>query len=520
MGRAVRRLVAVSALLIVGAAWLGQTAPYGVAGASRASRSQKVLRYYQNLHRSQHDRFVKSLQDLAAWCEARGLVEAAAEVRRSIRPFDPDRVEMESLPEKVQPPIDSTQPEEHREWRMRLRRLRKQYARDVYFLSRRVLRAGFPSYAYALVRQVAQADPDHEAARRLLGFERYGDRWVTPFTASMLRRGYVWHERFGWLPEKHVARYEQGERYFRGWIDAKKEAELRRDFRHAWQVRTDHYLVKTNHSLEAGVKLARALEEFYRFFRQTFIAFFNTPEQMQKLFEGGRTSRSRRRIQKPHTVHFYRVRSQYVEQLRDRIPQIEITNGLYLPDDRIIYTFYNPDPEADMRGTLFHEATHQLLYESQSRDRPIANDANFWAVEGIACYMESAQLGPKGLVAGDPRYIRFQTARYRYLEEGFYIPLARFVRMSKTEIQHHPEIGKIYTQASGLAYFFMHYDGGRYRDAFIEHLSQIYNADPRRRHRVASLAELTGVSFDELDQQYGEFLRSLPSMIPPGAVIE
>ncbi|NOX55614.1 MAG: hypothetical protein GXP27_14480 [Planctomycetes bacterium] len=442
MRRAVRTLVG---LLIVAAAWTvwrGQEGRCRAAGPSRASRSQKVLRYYQDLHRSAHERLVQSLQELAAWCEARGLDEAAAEVRGAIRPFEPGRVELESLPEKVQPPIDLALPEEQREWRMRLRRLRKQYARDLYLLSRRVLRAGFPSYAYALVRQVAHYDPDHEAARRLLGFERYGDRWVTPFTASMLRRGYVWHERFGWLPEKHVVRYENGERYFRGWIDAKKEAELRRNFRYAWQVRTDHYLVKTNHSLEAGVKLARALEEFYQFFRQTFIAFFNTPEQMQKLFEGGGTARSRRRLQRPHTVHFYRIRSEYVERLRDRIPQIEITNGLYLPDDRIIYTFYNPDPEADMRGTLFHEATHQLFYESQSRDRPIANDANFWAVEGIACYMESAQLGPKGLTAGDPSYVRFQVARYRYVEEGFYIPLAKFVRMSKAEIQHHPEIGK------------------------------------------------------------------------------
>lgn len=59
-------------------------------------------------------------------------------------------------------------------------------------------------------------------------------------------------------------------------------------------------------------------------------------------------------------------------------------------------------------------------------------------------------------------------------------------------------------------HFFMHYDGGRYRDALIEHLSEIYRAGPRQRLAVRSLAELTGTSYPELDQQYLEYMRTLP----------
>ena len=40
--------------------------------------------------------------------------------------------------------------------------------------------------------------------------------------------------------------------------DAGEEAEIRRDFRHAWEIRTEHFLVKTNHSLERGVEIARS----------------------------------------------------------------------------------------------------------------------------------------------------------------------------------------------------------------------------------------------------------------------
>ena len=116
---------------------------------------------------------------------------------------------------------------------------------------------------------------------------RHGIRWVTPFASQQLRRRFVWHETFGWLPAAHVERYEMGQRYFkRRWVSADREAELRRDFRNAWEVRTDHYLVKTNHSLEEGVALARNLETFYGFLHSSFAGFFSTPDQIEKLFAG------------------------------------------------------------------------------------------------------------------------------------------------------------------------------------------------------------------------------------------
>ena len=175
--------------------------------------------------------------------------------------------------------------------------------------------------------------------------------------------------------------------YKRRWINAARDAELHRDFRNAWEVRTDHYLIKTNYSLRRAVELGKALEDFYRFFNQTFAAFFNTPEQLRKLFEGRTASRARRGFSRPYEVHYYRTHDEYIKRLRNKITQIEITNGLYLPDDRVAY-FYD-DTEENNEATLFHEATHQLFYEIQSRSRRIAEKENFWIVEGIACYMES-----------------------------------------------------------------------------------------------------------------------------------
>ena len=469
-------------------------------------RSGQLLEVYRREHRERQEEFADSLQELARFCDEKGLAEASAEIRKLAEPPLPQSLRAEPLPKQVRERIPLDLPPDERYWRSQLRRLQEQYAKDLYVLSRKVLYAGSPSYAYDLVREVARHDPDHRSARRLLGYVRYGQQWVTPFAASQLRRHQVWHEQFGWLPKSYVEKYEKGLRFFQGrWMTAAQEAEIRRDFNHAWQIRTDHFLVKTNHSLQRGVEVAQALEDFYSYFFQTFAAFFNTPEQMQKLFNGNGSSGTR--VNRPHLVHYYRDRDEYNRRLIKKIPQIAITNGLYYTADRTCYFYHDPDRSNER--TLFHEATHQLFYESSSKQRPIAVNSDFWIVEGIACYMESFNRGPGRLSLGDPRYVRFRAARHRYLADGYYVPLQKLVLMGMEEFQSDPNISKNYSQASGLAHFFMHYDDGRYRDALIQHLSDIYSPDERRSARPRSLAELTRTEWRELDRQYGQYVRYL-----------
>ena len=325
----------------------------------------------------------------------------------------------------------------------------------------------------------------------------------------MLRRGMVWDDTFGWLRKDQVARYKAGRRFCNGrWMSADKEAEIRRDFHNAWKIDTDHFRVFTNHSQERGVEIAKDLEQYHDFFMQTFAAFFSTPDQMRALFQSASSGTSATNLNKKYKVDYFRTRDEYMRRLVSRVPQIGITNGLYYTSDRVSYFYYDPDqPNPD---TLFHEATHQFFYESLKGTPMIAVDANFWIVEGIACYMESYHAENGQFVVGDPKHVRIEAARRRCLVDNYYVPLERFAAMGMQEFQSSRDISKNYSQAAGLAHFFMHYDGGRYRDALIEHLSEIYRAGPRQRLAVRSLAELTGTSYPELDQQYLEYMRTLP----------
>ena len=513
------RQITVSFLAVVCVLPLGVNSLVSAQQTGRNARVLKIrIERYQEQHRAHRRKLEITLTDYARFCDRKGLAQEAARVRKLLKAGTTQTFRIDSLPEKVQPDIPANLPDDERTWSIQIRHAQKEYAKELYILSRRALYAGFPSYAYRLVREIVIHDPDHKSARRLLGYVRSGDDWLTPFAAEKARGRYVWHDKFGWLRQLHVKRYENGERRFKGrWISSAKEAELRRDFRNAWKVRTDHYLVITNYSLERGVEIATALEEYYRIFFQTFAAFFNTPEQLQKLFEGNAKRRRRPLKSKPYIVHYYRTRDEYNQRLLKKIPQIGITHGLYYTTDRIAYFFHNP--QATDNSTLYHEATHQLFYESEMRRRPIGERKDFWIIEGIACYMESFRQEKGRISLGNPLYTRFVAARHRFLVNDYYVPLERFASMGMHEFQTDPSIAKNYSQASGLAQFFMEYEGGKYRDALIEHLTQLYHQKPRSLTGAQSLAELTGTGYSELDKQYGEFLKKveddLASRNPP-----
>ena len=115
---------------------------------------------------------------------------------------------------------------------------------------------------------------------------------------------------------------------------------------------------------------------------------------------------------------------------------------------------------------------------------------------------------------GDPRYERFVAARYRYLVDSYYIPLQQFVSMGLREFQADTQnIARNYSQASGLSHFFMEYDDGRYRDALIAYLAEIYAKKRRGAGAEVSLEELTGVSYAELDSQYGQYLKAMEANV-------
>lgn len=456
-------------------------------------------------HTDLHAKFARSMEDLARACDEKGLKSEAERIRALAAPLETAEVRLNSLPRDAQPQLPGDLPPDERFWRTQLQHHQQEYAKNLYLLSRQVLNAGHVSLAFDLVREVAVHDPDHAGARKILGFVRSKNKWVSPFEALMVKAKKVWHDQFGWIPEEHVDRYERGERLVeRRWVSAAKEAEIRRDFDNAWEIKTEHYLVRTNHSLERGVELARKLEDFHGLFFQTFAGYFSNQDQLKQLYEPAARALP---IPEPNEVHYYRTRDEYIQVLKQKTEQdIEMTQGIYFPVNGIAYFFENPEAEGD--STLYHEATHQLLSGSR-KTGPIGMKANFWVIEGIACYMESFQRDGDRFSVGDPAHVRVQAARMNFMKDGYYVPLREFSAMGMKPFQLDKNVRKNYSQSAALCHFFMHYEEGRYREALIEHLSQIYSTREKVRESPDSLSTLTGVDNEELDRQYGKYIQTL-----------
>lgn len=473
---------------------------------SKAKRPARDLPLLIKQHHDLHAKFAKSLEDLAQTCEEKNLKDEALQIRVVAEPLETAEVRLHALPRAAQPELPADLPPDERFWRTQLQFQRQTYARNLYLLSRQVLNAGHVSFAFDLVREAAVHDPDHIGARKILGFVRNKNTWVSPFEAAMAKAHKVWHDQYGWILEDYVERYEKGERLVdRRWVSAAKEAEIRRDFSKAWEIKTENYLVRTNHSLERGVELAKKLEDFHDLFFQTFAGYFSSQEQVKQLFEGPTT---RATIPEPNVVHYYRTRDEYIQVLKQKTTQpIEITQGMYFPVNGIAYFF--DDPGGAGASTLYHEATHQLLSGSRPQTGPIGMRANFWVVEGIACYMESFQREGERFSVGDPENGRIQAARMHLVQEGYYVPLREFAALGMYPFQNDKNVRKNYSQSAALCHFFMHYEGGRYRESLIEHISQIYSPRERVREAPDSLASLTGVDDDELDRQYRDYVKGL-----------
>ncbi len=440
--------------------------------------------------------YAARLAKLAAECQQQQLATAAEELNAWLPARPADRLTLYVLPPTMagEP---ATAEGASEPWRKQWQALRDAQADALMALAKRALSEHRPALAYELVIEAVRENADHKAARKLLGYVRFREAWHTPFEVRQLNAGKVWHDTFGWLPKAHVPRYERGERNYQGrWLSAEAEAALRQDVKRGWRVESDHYIVTTNHSLEEGVRLSRRLETLYAIWQQVFIGYLVGEGDLAKRFEG----RASRREPRQHNVVYYRTRDEYIAALRPVQPKIDITIGIYLSETRTAYFFAGEEQEP---GTLYHEATHQLFHEAAGVASEVARDRHFWIIEGIACYLATLSERADGWFSlGGRDAGRAPAARYRLLEDNFYVPLAEFVALGMQAVQHDPRIQQLYSQASGLADFFMHGQGGAYREPLVRYLDAIYHG----RATTRTLAELTGASYETLDRQYRAFM--------------
>ncbi|MCG8587209.1 MAG: DUF1570 domain-containing protein [Pirellulales bacterium] len=451
------------------------------------------------LRAEQDKKYAAALERLAGLCEKYGLVEQAKYTRNWRVKRDPAKIYVfEHTDAFVPDELAKTTTEQQRVWLNEFTKYRKAQARWLYQHAKAAAEARQVGLALELIYETLREDPDHGEARRILGYERLDDRWVTAFEAKQARRGLVWHDEFGWIARADVPRYEKGERRDGvRWMSAAEDARRRATIERGWTIDTAHFRVTTNHSLSEGVRLGRKLEQLYHVWRQLFAGYLHSPTQAESWFRSGKVKEPKRQFD----VFYFRTRDDYNEYLKRWEPRIAMTLGFYSDRQRKSYFFAGEDQDP---ATVFHEATHQLFSESRATRKDCGENAHFWVIEGIACYMESLAAGDGYWTVGGADAGRTPAARIRLLRDSFYLPFEKLTAMGRAQLQTNPEIRKIYSQISGQSAFLMHADNGRYRDALVDYLLEIYTT---ARLPAKLLEKLTKKTNAELDAAYRVFMQ-------------
>lgn len=316
--------------------------------------------------------------------------------------------------------------------------------------------------AYQLLRDALLFDPTHEQALRWTGSEtELGE----PEIQRIPRR----HPKYRWAAGEYLL------------------------------ANTNRFHIATNCDEATAKRIGAALERLRAVWEQMFFESWMFAPNLKATISGSGNATPRRRGR--HRVVLFRTREEYLAVLSQLEPQAAQTKGYYHTGSRTSY-FYLRDENNE--STWYHEATHQLFHEAARASRRVGTRSDFWIVEGVAMYLESLQPCGQWFCTGGVEADRLQFARFRALREGFFIPIEQLTQLSQEEVQRHPRIGALYSQAAGVTQFLMHHPNGiSTRTRLQEYLRDVY----RGQRNPANIAERLDTTEEALNRDYLSFLR-------------
>ncbi len=453
-----------------------------------------------NARKGLYAEYGEKLAALAQWCDERKLPELAKQTREWQPERDPNQLYIFFPAASFTPLWKGAPPSPlHAEWWQKFSDLRQEQAAKLFDLAKQASKEKRTQTAFELVTETAREYPDHAQARIVLGQQKFENGWYSSFAYVRTKGGEVWHEKYGWVPKGQVQKYDQGMRSVKDrWITAEEDAKQHHDISSGWRIDTEHFAVLTNHSLEEGVQLSRRLERLHTVWQQVFYTYHTSDTELAKLLTATTAVRPARR---QFQVMCFRGRDEYNQALSPAQPNISVTLGAYFNTTKTVYFFAGDEQD---EGTVNHEATHQLFQETRLTAKDAAAKANFWVVEGVACYFESMVEHDGYVTLGGLDEGRFPAAKTRLLENQFYVPLTELTAMGMENLQRDVRIQKMYSQSAGLMQFLMHANGGKYRDALAGYIDAVYAG----KAEATTLAKLTQKSYEELDREYREYLQS------------
>jgi tetratricopeptide (TPR) repeat protein len=258
---------------------------------------------------------------------------------------------------------------------------------------------------------------------------------------------------FGWVDNETAKKLNQGLREYKGeWMPKEKVNELRSNWADAWEIKTKHYLIKTDTIYEQGYELGQQIEEFYTAFFNVFGASLDLKEPVETM-----------------AIYYYKSQEEYKKEYQKATGKQPASPYGVFSGDMMASCFWGPRTPLPGQGSekdiMRHECTHQLAWYTSGNKLTIPE----WVHEGIPIYFESCIRNKEGrLTVGSANHFRYTSFR-GIMSKGQYIPLKKFLTLTPDEFKIASAI--TYYQAGAFIRFFMNSpDGQKYKDKFLKYL--------------------------------------------------
>ncbi len=468
------------------------------------------------LEREKHE-----LVALAAQFDKQGDRAAAAGIRERIAPPEPadGASRFHVLPEVV----PAAKPGPQAPWQKAARAIESRTTAALHDLANRAARVNPPRYALAglCLREVLERDPDDREARRVLGYTPYQRGWARPFAASQLAKGFIDHPIFGWVGKDWVEHLDHGElpapsktgQKAVRWLPADQANQLRSGWNPPWQIFTEHFEIQTDVPLALAISFGRRLESFHDLFTCVMADVLGDNTPLARRLKN--TAETNIPTAKPHLVLYFASKDEYVEHLIPRQGEkIARTIGFYDPPKpgkggrAPAYFFHDPGGQLPVTATLYHEVSHQLLFENAGPNAYLKNKGNFWVYEGLGTYFESiVELSGGWLEYGGTVGRRVEEAAKSLIDEGRGVPLGQFVEFDRDDFNRDHAIYLHYQQAMAFTLFLMQSNHGLRRAPFLDYARDAYHGRIKRA-TGRGLDDRLGETYSSLESQYLAYLKA------------
>lgn len=412
------------------------------------------------------------LQELALWCRSNGIEQQVEQTFKIYREFGLDRQYIFLPTEKSMPTPPAAVDKVKGKWLEKLNEVKVAQGARLFELAKEAAEANAYAVAFQLLHEVIYYDRDHQEVRRILGHKK-------------LKKDGKWKIQ----PERVKSKSSRNNHDLVNWAAGSFIT-----------VNTPHFQIDSNASKKETIALAQKLETWHYVWRQVFFEYWAKPSIIKKWVKGdGGLKIPRRRFR----VVFFKDHADYVRNLANVQQGIENTAGYY--NGTLKVSFFPATNAGGQRdeATWRHEMTHQLFRESiATREQPFAEHF-LWVDEGVAMYFESLKVAGQVATLGGFDSQRLQFARVRRLRENYHVPFASLASMNMAAFQSRTDLGYLYAQCAGLAHMMM--DSRKYdlQPVLIQFMKTIH----KRKIRPESFTTLIGRTFEQLDNDYVEFLK-------------